>query len=79
MSAPSDPLDPVLEIDELTVGFGDKSVVDGVSLRVCRGEVVALVGESGSGARRSSAPPNPRCGTCAVPRPPWSSRSRRPR
>ncbi|MFC9871000.1 dipeptide ABC transporter ATP-binding protein [Nocardia salmonicida] len=49
MSAPSDPLDPVLEIDELTVGFGDKTVVDGVSLRVRRGEVVALVGESGSG------------------------------
>ncbi|WP_328711168.1 ABC transporter ATP-binding protein [Nocardia salmonicida] len=49
MSAPSDPLDPVLEIDELTVGFGDKIVVDGVSLRVRRGEVVALVGESGSG------------------------------
>ncbi|WP_328656592.1 dipeptide ABC transporter ATP-binding protein [Nocardia salmonicida] len=49
MSAPSDPLDPVLEIDELTVGFGDKIVVDGVSLRVGRGEVVALVGESGSG------------------------------
>ncbi|MFG1771326.1 dipeptide ABC transporter ATP-binding protein [Nocardia salmonicida] len=49
MSAQSDPLDPVLEIDELTVGFGDKTVVDGVSLRVRRGEVVALVGESGSG------------------------------
>ncbi len=49
MSAPSDPLDPVLEIDELTVGFGDRTVVDGVSLRVRRGEVVALVGESGSG------------------------------
>ncbi|MFE9784923.1 dipeptide ABC transporter ATP-binding protein [Nocardia salmonicida] len=49
MSAPSDPLDPVLGIDELTVGFGDKTVVDGVSLRVHRGEVVALVGESGSG------------------------------
>ncbi|MGY0501104.1 dipeptide ABC transporter ATP-binding protein [Nocardia sp. FBN12] len=48
MSAPSE-LDPVLEIDELTVGFGDKTVVDRVSLRVRRGEVVALVGESGSG------------------------------
>ncbi|MFE1595603.1 dipeptide ABC transporter ATP-binding protein [Nocardia sp. NPDC058705] len=41
--------DPVLDIDELTVRFGDKTVVDGVSLRVHRGEVVALVGESGSG------------------------------
>ncbi|MFD4443494.1 dipeptide ABC transporter ATP-binding protein [Nocardia sp. NPDC058519] len=49
MSTPPDQRDPLLEIDELTVGFGDKTVVDGVSLRVRRGEVVALVGESGSG------------------------------
>ncbi|MFD6395144.1 dipeptide ABC transporter ATP-binding protein [Nocardia sp. NPDC060249] len=49
MSTPSDQLDPVLDIDELTVSFGDKTVVDRVSLRVRRGEVVALVGESGSG------------------------------
>ena len=39
----------VLDIDGLTVGFGDRTVVDRVSLRVRRGEVVALVGESGSG------------------------------
>ncbi|MFC8380552.1 dipeptide ABC transporter ATP-binding protein [Nocardia sp. NPDC057272] len=49
MSTPSDQLDPVLDIDELTVSFGDRTVVDRVSLRVRRGEVVALVGESGSG------------------------------
>ncbi|MEU4322024.1 ABC transporter ATP-binding protein [Nocardia fluminea] len=49
MSTPTDQLDPVLDIDELTVSFGDRTVVDGVSLRVHRGEVVALVGESGSG------------------------------
>ncbi|WP_410870257.1 dipeptide ABC transporter ATP-binding protein [Nocardia sp. A7] len=49
MSAQPDRTDPVLDIDELTVGFGDKTVVDRVSLRVHRGEVVALVGESGSG------------------------------
>lgn len=48
MSAPSE-LDSVLEIDELTVEFGDRTVVDRVNLRVRRGEVVALVGESGSG------------------------------
>ncbi|MFB7875783.1 dipeptide ABC transporter ATP-binding protein [Nocardia sp. NPDC056064] len=40
---------PVLDIDELSVLFGTRTVVDGVSLRVHRGEVVALVGESGSG------------------------------
>ncbi|MFD8104560.1 dipeptide ABC transporter ATP-binding protein [Nocardia fluminea] len=49
MSTSTDQLDPVLDIDELTVSFGDRTVVDGVSLRVHRGEVVALVGESGSG------------------------------
>ncbi|MEV6656538.1 ABC transporter ATP-binding protein [Nocardia fluminea] len=49
MSTPTDQLDPVLDIDELTVSFGDRTVVDRVSLRVHRGEVVALVGESGSG------------------------------
>lgn len=41
--------DVVLDIDELIVRFGERTVVDRVSLRVCRGEVVALVGESGSG------------------------------
>ncbi|MFC9661782.1 dipeptide ABC transporter ATP-binding protein [Nocardia sp. NPDC127606] len=49
MSTLTDQLDPVLDIDELTVSFGDRTVVDRVSLRVRRGEVVALVGESGSG------------------------------
>lgn len=41
--------DVVLDIDELIVRFGELTVVDRVSLRVRRGEVVALVGESGSG------------------------------
>ncbi len=39
----------VLDIDELTVRFGERTAVDGVRLRVRRGEIVALVGESGSG------------------------------
>ncbi|WP_278263450.1 ABC transporter ATP-binding protein [Nocardia sp. AG03] len=41
--------EPVLDIEELSVTFGPRTVVDRVSLRVHRGEVVALVGESGSG------------------------------
>ncbi|MFC6011211.1 dipeptide ABC transporter ATP-binding protein [Nocardia lasii] len=39
----------VLDVADLVVGFGDKTVVDRVSFQVRRGEVVALVGESGSG------------------------------
>ncbi|WP_181699608.1 ABC transporter ATP-binding protein [Nocardia sp. GTS18] len=41
--------DVVLDITDLIVAFGDKTVVHGVSFQVRRGEVVALVGESGSG------------------------------
>ncbi|MEV0684499.1 ABC transporter ATP-binding protein [Nocardia sp. NPDC050378] len=41
--------DVVLDITDLAVAFGDKTVVHGVSFQVRRGEVVALVGESGSG------------------------------
>ncbi|WP_319943254.1 ABC transporter ATP-binding protein [Nocardia aurantia] len=50
-AAPASPPDtaPVLDIRELSVRFGARTVVDKVTLRVGRGEVVALVGESGSG------------------------------
>src|SRR4029434_11282197 len=40
---------PGLDVAELTIAIGDASVVDGVSFGVARGEVVALVGESGCG------------------------------
>lgn len=39
----------LLNIDDLVVRFGDRTVVDGVRVTVGRGETVALVGESGSG------------------------------
>ncbi|WP_051179253.1 dipeptide ABC transporter ATP-binding protein [Nocardia concava] len=39
----------LLDIRDLTVRFGARTVVDGVNVSVARGETVALVGESGSG------------------------------
>ncbi|MFD0066961.1 dipeptide ABC transporter ATP-binding protein [Streptomyces sp. NPDC056690] len=46
---PPENSDVLLSARNLTVGFGDRDVVRGVSLTVRRGETVALVGESGSG------------------------------
>ena len=39
----------VIDVEDLTIDYGATRIVQGVSLRVRRGEVVALVGESGSG------------------------------
>ncbi|WP_239460083.1 ABC transporter ATP-binding protein [Nocardioides daejeonensis] len=39
----------MLEIDDLTVRYDDTSAVDGVSLRVERGEILAVLGPSGCG------------------------------
>ncbi len=39
----------LVEVEDLSVAFGTKRVVDGVSFSVDRGETLALVGESGSG------------------------------
>jgi ABC-type glutathione transport system ATPase component len=39
----------LLALDDLTVRFGDKRVVDGVSLALGAGKTLGLVGESGSG------------------------------
>jgi phospholipid/cholesterol/gamma-HCH transport system ATP-binding protein len=41
--------DVVLKVADLVVGFGDTVVLDGLSLEVRRGEVLGLVGGSGSG------------------------------
>ncbi len=41
--------DPVIKVRDLTVGFGDHTVLNGLSLDVQRGEILGLVGGSGSG------------------------------
>lgn len=48
-SSRTDSFEPFLEVDNLSVSFGDFTAVDGVSLKVGAGERVAIVGESGSG------------------------------
>jgi peptide/nickel transport system ATP-binding protein len=40
---------PVLAASDLSIGYGGRAVVQGVSLQVNRGEALAIVGESGSG------------------------------
>ncbi|WP_375464998.1 ABC transporter ATP-binding protein [uncultured Methylobacterium sp.] len=40
---------PAVELRDLKVGFGKVEVVDGVDLRLERGQAMALIGESGSG------------------------------
>ena len=43
------PAMPLLEIKELTAGYGDVDVLHGVSLTVEEGEIVSLVGANGAG------------------------------
>jgi len=40
---------PAISVRNLTVGFGEKNVLDGLSLDVRRGEILGLVGASGGG------------------------------
>jgi len=41
--------DPMISVDALTVVYGGRRVLDGVNLNIERGEVMALLGGSGSG------------------------------
>ena len=43
------PLDPLVVIDDLSVRFGCQSVLRGISLKVPRGQCLAVIGESGCG------------------------------
>lgn len=44
----------LLDVQGLTIRYGDETVVDGVDLFIDRGESVGLVGESGSGKSQSA-------------------------
>jgi branched-chain amino acid transport system ATP-binding protein len=61
--------DPVLEIDEIHVYYGNIAAVKGVSLQVYQGEIVCLIGSNGAGKsttlRTVSGLINPRRGSIA--------------
>ena len=44
----------LLEVDALTIRYGDQAAVDGLSFSVGAGESVGLVGESGSGKTQTA-------------------------
>ena len=40
---------PIIEVEDLTVAFGPKKIIDGLSFSVERGEILGVIGPSGSG------------------------------
>ena len=49
-----EPAGPILDIQDLSIDIDDARVVDGFSLKIGRGEIVALVGESGCGKSQTA-------------------------
>jgi phospholipid/cholesterol/gamma-HCH transport system ATP-binding protein len=45
----ADPAAPIIRVDSLTARYGDRTIVDGVSFEVLRGEIFVILGGSGSG------------------------------
>ena len=46
---PLDPARPVIELDEVSVAFGEKYVLRGLTLKILPGQTTVVVGRSGSG------------------------------
>ena len=49
MSATSPSADPIIEVEAVSKSFGDKRVVDSISMRVQPGEIYGFLGPNGSG------------------------------
>jgi branched-chain amino acid transport system ATP-binding protein len=45
----ADAAQPLLRVDSLVTGYGKKQILNGVSLNVAPGEIVALIGHNGAG------------------------------
>jgi phospholipid/cholesterol/gamma-HCH transport system ATP-binding protein len=43
------PAEPIIRVEGLVAGYGDRTIFDGVSFEVARGEVFGILGGSGSG------------------------------
>lgn len=43
------PVEPLLCVDNISVQFGDQTILRGISFSVARGEMLAVIGESGCG------------------------------
>src|SRR5690606_40077680 len=73
--------DPLLRFTDVDLGYGDFTVLKGISMQVLRGQVVAMMGGSGSGKttllraatgqilRSEERRVGKRCGTRLRPRP----------
>jgi ABC-type transporter Mla maintaining outer membrane lipid asymmetry ATPase subunit MlaF len=46
---PIDAGQPVIELIDVAIAFGDRQVLDGLDLRIVPGQITAIVGQSGSG------------------------------
>jgi phospholipid/cholesterol/gamma-HCH transport system ATP-binding protein len=46
---PWDSRHPIIEVRDLSVGFGERLIMDGLSMDVRRGEILGVVGASGTG------------------------------
>ena len=46
---PLDPDKPVIELDDVSLAFGDKQVLRGLNLKIVAGQTTVIVGRSGSG------------------------------